>query len=198
VDERVLVPRPETETLVESVLDLAGRKRSLRSLHDACTGSGCIAIACAASLPSMEVSVSDISAAALEVCAANCRRLLGKELPATQSDLLDGVSGRFDVITANPPYLTDEEVEAMLARRWPEPRLALAGGPDGAAVARRLLRQAKKHLSAGGSLFMEIAPAQSAPLCAELEEAGYQRVRVIRDLSGRDRVVAAGSAEGTA
>jgi release factor glutamine methyltransferase len=191
VDERVLVPRPETESLVECVVELVREGPAPRRLHDCCTGSGCIAIACARTLPALEVSVSDVSAAALEVCAANSHRLLGRELPATLSDLLEAVSGRFDVITANPPYLTDGEVNAMAERNWPEPRLALAGGSDGMSVARLLLRQAPAHLTAGGSLLVEIAPDQAGTLWADLEEAGYERIRVIRDLSGRDRVITA-------
>jgi release factor glutamine methyltransferase len=191
VDERVLVPRPETETLVESVLDLASGAPALRRLHDVCTGSGCIAIAVAHSLPALDVSVSDVSADALAVCALNARRLLGRELPSTPSDLLDAVVGRFDLITANPPYLTDREADELGARRWPEPRLALAGGPDGTAYLRRLIHGAREHLEPGGSLFVEIAPAQSVLLLPELAESGYERVRVIRDLSGRDRVITA-------
>jgi len=189
VDERVLVPRPETETLVESVLALAREGPGPRSLHDACTGSGCIAIACAHAIPALSVSVSDLSPGALELCRANALRLLGRELDAVVSDLLASVSGRFDLLTANPPYLTDAEVARMRASGWPEPELALAGGPDGMALARRLLRQARDRLSAGGSLFLECAHPQAAELCAELRGAGYEGVRSIPDLSGGPRVV---------
>lgn len=189
VDERVLVPRPETETLVESVLSLAGATPDAMSLHDACTGSGCIAIACAHALPSLSVSVSDLSPDALQLCRTNARRLLGRELGAVVSDLLASVDGRFDLITANPPYLTDEEVAGMRASGWPEPQLALAGGPDGMEPSRRLVRQARDRLAAGGSLFLECAPAQAAELFAELGGAGYEGVRIILDLSGNARVL---------
>ena len=189
VDERVLVPRPETETLVEIALELARASGGEPRLHDACTGSGCIAVACSRSLAAIEASVSDISGAALEVCALNCRRHLGRELPSAVSDLLSGVTGPFDLLTANPPYLTDAELEAMRSARWPEPELALAGGPDGTDLARRLIREAPGLLSAGGSLVMEIAPAQAAALSADMERARYRDINVHPDLSGRDRVI---------
>jgi release factor glutamine methyltransferase len=195
VDERVLVPRPDTEALVEAAIEQAGADvagaAAAATLHDTCTGSGCVAIACAFTLPDLAVSVSDVSPAALEVCAANSRALLGRELPAVRSDLLSGVSGRFDLITANPPYLTDLEMEGMRDRRWPEPELALAGGPDGTAVSRRLAAEARAHLAPGGSLLMEMAPPQAGALWEELERLGYEGIRVYRDLAGRDRVLAA-------
>jgi release factor glutamine methyltransferase len=111
------------------------------------------------------------------------------------SDLLEGIAGRFDVITANPPYLTDGEMADMHARAWPEPELALAGGADGTDLLRRLIPQARGRLAPGGSLFLEIAPAQAGSVWEELERAGYERIRVIRDLSGRDRVACARAPE---
>jgi release factor glutamine methyltransferase len=174
---------------VESVLERAREAPGARSLHDACTGSGCIAIACAHEIPSLAVTVSDVSPDALELCRANARRLLGRELEAVVSDLLESVDGRFDLITANPPYLTDDEVARMRASAWPEPELALAGGPDGMDLARRLVHQARDRLAAGGSLFLECASPQAPELRARLEGAGYQRVRIVPDLSGRARVV---------
>jgi len=197
VDERVLVPRPETETLVEAAIELAAAEPGAVTLHDACTGSGCVAIACAYALPELGVSVSDISPEALEVCAANSRAILGRELPAARSDLLAGVAGRFDIITANPPYLADEEMAMMRVRRWPEPELALAGGPDGTAVARRLAAEAREHLSPGGRLLVEIGPKQAGAIWEELEGRGYEGIRVFRDLAGSDRVIAARAPPGS-
>jgi release factor glutamine methyltransferase len=189
VDERVLVPRPETEILVEHVLALARQLSPTARLHDACTGSGCIAIACAHELPALVVSVSDLSPDALAVCRSNASRLLGRELDSRISDLLEGVCGPFDIVTANPPYLTSDEVARMRAEGWPEPELALSGGPDGTALARRLIPQARGRLAPGGSLFLEIAPAQAGPLGEELERSGFAGVRAISDFSGRSRVL---------
>jgi len=190
VDERVLVPRPETELLVERALAAAREAAGPVRLHDACTGSGCVAIACAHELRELEVSVSDLSPDALEVCRSNARRLLGRELDARVSDLLAAVPGPFEVVTANPPYLTDDEVARMRADGWPEPELALAGGPDGTDAARRLIPQALARLVPGGTFLMEIAPAQADELAGELERAGFREVRALDDYSGRARLLA--------
>ena len=127
VDERVLVPRPDTEVLVEKVLQVVRRDVRLRRVHDACTGSGCVGIALQHMAPELEVSASDISLPALEVAALNSEKLLGRKLPAVISDMLEDVPGPFDVIASNPPYLRDDEVADMRKLGWPEPELALRG-----------------------------------------------------------------------
>jgi release factor glutamine methyltransferase len=142
VDEAVLVPRPDTETLVERALFLARADESLRRIHDACTGSGCVAIALARELPGRVVTASDVSTAAERVFELNCTRLLGRQLPFFTSDLLAETPGPYDLITANPPYLADGEADDLAAIGWPEPDLALRGGPDGTTVAARLVREA--------------------------------------------------------
>ncbi len=131
VDERVLVPRPDTEVLVEKVLQVIHADPRLRRVHDACTGSGCIGIAVKRTEPHLEVSASDISAAALEVAAVNAGRLLGGSdsaagaLRVFRSDLLESVPGSFDLIASNPPYLRDDEVADLRKLGWREPELAL-------------------------------------------------------------------------
>ena len=120
----------------------------------------------------------------------NCRRLLGRELPFHRSDLLEQVPGPYDLITANPPYLRDGEVEDMRKVGWPEPREALAGGPDGTALLAALVRQAPARLAprrlpaAGG----RPGPGglSSASACLS---AGFQEVEVVPDLGGRPRVI---------
>ena len=194
VDERVLVPRPDTEALVEEALALLDRRpgRHLREaplVHDACTGSGCVAIALQHSRPGLLVSASDISAGAEEVFRLNCRRLLGRELPFHRSDLLQQVSGPYDLITANPPYLRDGEVEDMRKVGWPEPRGALAGGPDGTALLAALVRQAPARLGPRGSLLVEADPSQAAFVRQRLELSGFREVEAVPDLSGRPRVI---------
>jgi release factor glutamine methyltransferase len=192
VDPRVLVPRPDTETLVEQALALLRPRGAGLKLHDACTGSGCVAVTLAHELPDLEVSASDISARAEEVFRMNARALLGGELAFIRSDLLESVPGRFDMITANPPYLSEREVGEMRKIGWPEPELALNGGEDGLDLARRLLRQAPSRLKPGGWLLLEAAPQQMEPLAAEARESGFSEIRVHPDLAGRPRVLAAG------
>lgn len=202
VDERVLVPRPDTEVLVEKVLQVVRADPRLRRVHDACTGSGCIAICLKHSAPELEMSASDISASALEVAAMNAERILGFPLPSFASDLLDSVPGSFDLIASNPPYLRDDEVEGLRKLGWREPELALAGGRDGTALAQRLIRAAPARLRPGGWLMLEAAPQQITKLFALMDQAGFHTIDVEKDLAGSSRVIAGrlpgGSAEPTA
>jgi release factor glutamine methyltransferase len=151
-----------------------------------------VAIALKHSFPTIKVSGSDISREALQVAAENVRQLLpDSRIRLYHSDLLARVPGRYDLITANPPYLTDGEVENMQKIGWPEPALALKGGIDGTDLLRRLIRHAPRKLRAGGTLLLEAAPAQMALLQRELLEQGYGEIAVIPDLAGRDRVIRA-------
>ncbi len=190
VDERVLVPRPDTEVLVEKVLRLVRGDPRLRRVHDTCTGSGCIGIALQRTLPVLEVSASDISPPALEVAGMNAERLLGRGLPSFRSDLLEGVPGPFEVITSNPPYLRDDEVADMRKLGWPEPELALRGGADGTVLAEKLIRSAPGKLVPGGWLVLEAAPSQFNKLYALMDQAGFHSIDVEKDLAGSDRVLA--------
>jgi release factor glutamine methyltransferase len=194
VDERVLVPRPDTEALVEEALALldyraVGPRAEALRVHDACTGSGCVAIALQHSRASLEVSASDLSPGAEEVFRLNCRRLLGRELPFHRSDLLRQVAGPYDLITANPPYLRDSEVDDMGKVGWPEPREALAGGRDGTALLAALIRQAPARLAPRGFLLLEADPSQAAFVRQRLLATGFQEVEVVPDLGGRPRVI---------
>jgi release factor glutamine methyltransferase len=127
VDERALIPRPDTEVLVDTVLELLPASADGIRVHDCCTGTGCIAVTLAAERRRWEVSASDISAAALELFRENCHALLGGALPCYTSDLLAAVPGSFTLITANPPYVADREVERMS-----HVRAAAATGASGA------------------------------------------------------------------
>ena len=190
VDERVLVPRPDTEALVEKVLQVVRADPRLRRVHDACAGSGCIGIALQSVLPVLEVSASDLSAEAGEVLGLNAEKLLGRRMQFFLSDLLEVVPGPFDVITANPPYLRDDEVEDMRKLNWPEPEVALRGGRDGTSIAGRLIRDAPRKLSPSGWLVLEAAPRQFNKLYALMDQAGFHSIDVVQDLAGRDRVIA--------
>jgi release factor glutamine methyltransferase len=106
------------------------------------------------------------------------------------SDLLDSVPGSFDMITANPPYLRDDEVEDMRKISWPEPEIALRGGRDGTALAERLIRAAPQRLAANGWLVLEAAPHQFNKLFAFMDQAGFHSIDVEQDMAGRNRVIA--------
>ncbi|GAB4373078.1 MAG: peptide chain release factor N(5)-glutamine methyltransferase [Spirochaetales bacterium] len=195
VDERVLVPRPDTETLVETVLRILEEDTSVRRIHDTCTGSGCIPISVVTHLPEtaaareVEVSASDVSEAALEVFRINCLRILGYILPHTLSDLLSSVKGPFDLITANPPYIESSEVDRMMGCGWPEPRLALDGGEDGMKITDRLILQAVERLRENGYLLIEGADSQAEAIQQKMYSHGYSSVEILHDLAGRKRVV---------
>lgn len=198
VDHRVLVPRPDTEVLVETALDLC-RETKATTIHDCCTGSGCVAISLAAARQQNAVSMSDLSCEALEVAVMNSRAILGYELPHWNSDLLSSVPGRFDIITCNPPYLTDREMMSLSVatadraspERTPfhEPYSALHGGREGLQFINRLIRDALASLAPYGYIVLEIADAQADRVRDSLEIAGYCDVFERRDLAGRRRVV---------
>ncbi len=201
VDNRVLVPRPETETLVELVLehadtlgavhsgDTVGPSRPALKILDLGTGSGCIAISLKYLRPALQVTASDASAAALKVCGMNALHLLTDPLPMIESDLFTGIDGKYDVIVSNPPYLTENEVAEMERIRWPEPRMALAGGDDGLDIIRILINEAPDYLEDGGTLFMEAHINQIETIKTLLHARGYTNVRAYSDLTSRDRVV---------
>jgi release factor glutamine methyltransferase len=193
VDERVLVPRPDTEILVEKILQCIRADPRLRRVHDACTGSGCVGIALKRTAPDLEVSASDISERALEVAAMNADRLLGaggSDFGTFRSDLLESVPGTFDIIASNPPYLRDDEVSDLRKLGWREPELALAGGKDGTVLAQRLIRSAPSRLRTGGWLVLEAAPLQITRLFAFMDQAGFHSIDVENDLAGSNRVIA--------
>jgi release factor glutamine methyltransferase len=204
VSTAVLVPRPETELLVETALELANATRSSpeRSsdaplhVHDACTGSGCVAITLAFEQPELVVSASDIDPAVLGVARTNRDRLGVRSLPLWRSDLLDRLPAecaernlaRPVIITANPPYLTDSEYGMMKDRRWPEPERALRGGADGLDLVRRLAAQAMTLLPPHGYLIIEIGERQGPAAKQVLLDAGFEEAAIRSDLAGRDRV----------
>lgn len=192
VDARVLVPRPDSERLVEVALERTRTRSMLGNALDLCTGSGCIAIAFARNRPTWSVTASDISPDALAVASDNAHRTGAiRNLRLRQGSLFEAVPGeRFDLITANPPYIPAGEIAGLpVDVRDFEPRLALDGGADGLDLVREIAQQAPKHLMPGGALALEIQFDQGAASVAILEQAGFRDVQLARDLGGRDRVV---------
>ncbi|MCR4807761.1 MAG: peptide chain release factor N(5)-glutamine methyltransferase [Lachnospiraceae bacterium] len=186
VNEHVLVPRLDTECLVEEamryVLD------GMRVL-DLCTGSGCIIISLARYKNDLEAVGLDISKEALELARENALRN-GVEVDFALSDLYEKAEGRFDVIVSNPPYIRRDVIDTLMEEvKDHEPRIALDGGEDGLDFYRRLLDGADDHLIPGGMIFFEIGYDQGQAVSQLMEDHGFKDVTVVKDLAGNDRVV---------
>ena len=187
----VLIPRQDTEHLVEEALACCEGRRVL----DMCTGSGCIAISIARLGKPASVTGADISEAALAVAGDNAARL-GADVVWVKSDMFAGIDGEFDVIVSNPPYIPPEQIEGLEPEvKDHEPRLALYGGEDGLDYYRTLVTEGAKHLrpaadgEEGGILIVEIGFDQGVSVPALFREAGFTGVRVRKDYAGLDRVV---------
>jgi len=185
----VLVPRPDTETLVDAALHIGPGERLL----DLCTGTGCAAIAIASERPELVVDAVDVSPAAAAVARRNAlRHGLEGRLTVHEGDLFSPLpdGARYSMITANPPYVPDAEIDALAAEVRCEPRLALAGGADGLDLVRRILDGAPRFLRPGGSVLLEIDPRQAAIVSLKLGPAMLGAGgEIVRDLAGRERVV---------
>lgn len=193
VDARVLIPRPDTETLVEVALTRTRTRDLFGRMADLCTGSGNVAIAFARVRPTWRVYASDISADAVALASENAVRLgAAWNLSFVVGDLFAPLEGKgtFDLITANPPYIPSEEIDILADDiRRHEPRLALDGGTDGLDVVRRLVAEAPAYLVEGGVLAMEIGADQGSSVRKLMQASGWTRVQVKQDLARRDRVV---------
>lgn len=192
IDARALIPRPDSERLVEVALERT-RERSMHGAAlDLCTGSGCVAIAFARARPTWSVTASDVSADALAVARDNAHRTGAiRCVQLVQGSLFAPVAGRrFDLITANPPYIPSGDIAGLpLDVRGFEPHLALDGGQDGLDLVRQIAAQAAQYLTPGGLLALEIGAEQGAAAQAILAQHGLQKVVLAQDLGGRDRVV---------
>lgn len=184
VDGRVLVPRPDTETLVEWALQVLAPVTDKPTVLDLGTGSGAIALALKATRPSLAVSAIDFSEAALAVAQANAQRLQ-LEVQFQQGSWLAGVQARFDAIVSNPPYIAAGDPHLDALRH--EPLSALASGADGLDDIRHIVSQAPSHLQASGWLLLEHGYDQASAVRRLLENAGFTEVQSRRDLSGIER-----------
>lgn len=186
-----LVPRPETELLVEAALEHL-RTRPQAVMVDACTGSGCVAIACAVSAPGLRVVASDLSMGAARMAARNCMEHgVGRRCSIICGDALTAVgSAVADVVTANPPYIPSADLAELQPEvRDHEPRLAIDGGPDGLAVVTRIAAGAATALRLGGLLALEVGIGQARSVEQMLRQFGFAEVRAVRDIGGIERAV---------
>ena len=191
VNENVLIPRQDTETLVELVLqEQQGREKKLLDL---CTGSGCIAISLAVKGGYESVTATDLSEEALKVAERNAKTHQ-KKIIFRQGDLFSALprteAGTFDIITSNPPYIPTAVIATLEPEvREREPMMALDGTEDGLRFYRQIAQEAGTWLKPGGAIYLEIGYDQGEAVSGLLREAGFDKVRVVKDLPGKDRVV---------
>lgn len=189
VSPDVLIPRQDTETLVEEILSKCDKDKKSRKVLDMCTGSGCIAISLALLNEGFSVTASDLSEVALHIAKKNALQLQA-QVDFVQGDLFENIDGKYDIIVSNPPYIASQVIETLMPEvKDHEPMSALDGGSDGLDFYKRIAREAPKYLTEGGSLFLEIGHDQGEAVVKLLENAGFLEVECKKDLAGLDRIV---------
>jgi len=191
VNKDVLIPRPDTEIIVEEALAI-GKKIIAPRIVDIGTGSGAIALALAKELPEAEITATDISPAALKIAKKNARNLkLEKNIEFFKGDLFAPVKGLFDIIASNPPYISAAEYENLPhGVKDFEPQIALLAGQTGVEFYEKLIYQSKNHLKKDGWLLMEIGAPQAEKILDIMKEcAFFENIDVRRDYAGHDRVI---------
>lgn len=204
VDENVLIPQPDTEILVEEVIDIAKQKEKTKIL-DLCTGSGAIGISIAKNIKNCEIILSDISTYALDVASKNSEKIVGVsiarpeiderknknyKIKIIQSDLFENIQGKFDIIVSNPPYIKSDVITTLDKEVQNEPILALDGGTDGLDIYRKIIEQAYEYLNQDGYLCLEIGYDQKEEVIKLIEQTNeYQEIYSKKDLAGNDRIV---------
>lgn len=184
----VLIPRQDTETLVEEVMRVL---RDGMRILDLCTGSGCILLSLLKYSNSCQGVGSDLSEKALAVARENAGSLCLDNAEFVQSDLFERIEGKFEIIVSNPPYIPSGEIPLLMEEvKAHDPLLALDGGGDGLFFYREIVKSAHKYLYPGGRLFFEIGCGQAEAVSSLMEKAGYGEVTVYQDLAGLDRVAA--------
>ena len=190
VDEAVLIPRQDTETLVEATLIELRQRPGCPVVLDLCAGSGCVGLSLASLAPNARITLADISPEALEIARAN-QKDLGVKVEFRQGDLFDAVGReRFDIIASNPPYIPTGELSGLQRELRFEPRIALNGGADGLDFYRRIAEGAADHLNPGGAIFLEVGIREAQPVL-DLVKARLPcaQAGAVRDLNGVERVV---------
>ncbi len=192
VTSDVLIPRPETEILVEEAVRILSAFDSPR-FCEVGVGSGCISVAILHSIPAATAIAGDVAAAAVAVTGRNAaRHQVADRLELRETDLFDGIEGAFDMIVSNPPYVPDEQVGSLQAEvRLYEPRVALSGGPDGTALTARLVSDSVGHLRSGGVLLLEIGFDQAERVSGLFRPDIWAEVGFLPDLQGIPRILRA-------
>ena len=189
VNENVLIPRQDTELLVENVADCLGNGE--RTVLDMCTGSGCIAVSIDRLSKNSKVTAVDISEKALEVAQEN-NRFNNANVTFIQSDLFTNVTGRYDIIVSNPPYIRTDEIPKLMEEvKSHEPVMALDGMEDGLYFYKKICNEASDYLNDNGKIFFEIGYDQGDDVSEILRQNRFCNIEVLKDLSGNDRVVIA-------
>ena len=187
VNDKVLVPRFDTEILVDEVVKYVGDE--FYKILDMCTGSGCIAITVSDICDNAKVVAADISKDALDVAKEN-NEINSTDVEFVESDLFENVEGLFDVIVSNPPYIKTEEIETLMDEvKLHDPRLALDAGEDGLEFYRRIIKDSKDYLKQDGMIFFEIGFDQAEDVSKLLDENGFKDIVVKKDLAMNDRVI---------
>mgnify|MGYP004632673525 CR=1 FL=1 len=186
VEPGVLIPRADTEILVEKALKVMPPNARVLDIG---TGSGAIAVSLARLGQAARVTAVDVSDKALEIARKNAENN-GADVEFVKSDCFSALQGRkYDMIVSNPPYISDEEMQTLMPEVRQEPELALFGGGDGLDFYRKIIQGAKEHLCGGGQLFFEIGYDQGEAVQRLMEQAGYREVECVQDFAGLDRVV---------
>jgi len=205
VNHSVLVPRPDTETLVEAALEILSaqpREQKTVKVLDLCTGSGAVAVALKHEMPELEIHACDISGSALETAKENAVRLLGENkiqfcrgdlfsaLPHPETAACDSpLPDLYALIAANPPYIPSDEIQTLSAEVQNEPRAALDGGKTGLQIIGRIIDQAPDYLRGSGTLLLEADPRQMDEIKITLEKKGFTKIKTYNDLSSSRRVI---------
>ena len=188
VGPTVLIPRPETEDLVQQAVKHISVRPDL--ILDMCSGSGCIAVSLAFLFPSAQVTGADISAEAIEVARKNASNMnLGKRVNFVQSDLFDNIEGKFDLIISNPPYIPTEVIKTLSPEVQSEPHIALDGGSDGMEIIKKIILAAPPYLKAGGLLALETGYGQSQKVLELFKEQYWQETFTGKDFAGIERFI---------
>ncbi len=189
VTPAVLVPQPDTEILVESVIERLKGKTA--HIADICTGSGAIALALAHYLPEASLAATEISTEALAIAKDNAEKLkLSERVEFREGDLLSPLSGEtFDAIVSNPPYIPSGEIPGLPREVQAEPKLALDGGADGLDFYRRLVGESAARLKDGGFLAVECGDTQAEEIAVMAKNGGFGKTEIVRDLADKERVV---------
>jgi len=197
VNKSVLVPRPETETLVETAIDIIQKNTQpncVVNILDLCTGSGAVAVSLKNEISACEITATDISSDALNTAIRNAEKLLGKNsIKFFQGDLYaalpNSLPATYSLIVSNPPYIPSEEIKTLSAEVQNEPLIALDGGTSGLEIIKRIIEKAPDHLQKNSYLLLEADPRQMEQITILLEKKGFLDIQLYKDLSGTNRVI---------